>query len=85
MERADLRERLVELQRSTDADDLESTEQTAAEAQELIHEAGISQELRQAILGGAGLRPRCRALVRDERGHRRDLLCGHQRDLRECV
>ncbi|MDP8960804.1 MAG: PEP-utilizing enzyme, partial [Actinomycetota bacterium] len=51
MERAELRERLVELQRSTDSDDLESTEQTAAEAQELIHEAGIPQELRQAVLG----------------------------------
>ncbi len=51
MERADIRERLAELQRKTDSDDLGSTEQTAAEAQELIHKAAISDELREAIVG----------------------------------
>ncbi|HWB71229.1 MAG TPA: phosphoenolpyruvate synthase [Egibacteraceae bacterium] len=50
MERAGVRDRLAELHRTADPEDQESLEQLAAEADELIHKAGISNDLRTAIL-----------------------------------
>ena len=87
MDQGGVRARLRDVARDARPDDPAALARASEELRTIVERAGHPEALRAAILADyhalGDERARRGALVRDERGHRGDLVRGHERDLHE--